>query len=245
MSAEHGALVLLGSGPGIGRDVATVFVERGFKKTILLSRNPDRLPEDAKAVRSARDGTQVHEITVDFANAEQVDRALEKVTSALEGERLECVVFNAARPGPSKFFEWTPESLQSDLQICVVSLYTIARWAMPRLLETASSGKHTPSFLVTSGILAKDPFPAMFSLAAGKAGQYSLVQSLHKEFEPKGVHCSLVIIGGSVSEDSKVTNPRNIGKEMYETFSKPRKKGSLEVVLQDPDYENHVKNREK
>jgi len=64
-------------------------------------------------------------------------------------------------------------------------------------------------------MLAKDPFPAMFSLAAGKAGQYSLVQSLHKEFEPKGVHCSLVIIGGSVSEDSKVTNPRNIGKETF------------------------------
>ena len=71
------------------------------------------------------------------------------------------------------------------------------------------------------------------------------MQSLHKEFEPKGVHCSLVIIGGSVSEDSKVTNPRNIGKEMFETFSKPQGEGKLEVVLQGPDFENHVKNKEK
>lgn len=39
------------------------------------------------------------------------------MTAALDGERLECVVFNAARPGPSKFFEWTPEGLQSDLQV--------------------------------------------------------------------------------------------------------------------------------
>ena len=62
---------------------------------------------------------------------------------------------------------------------------------------------------------------AMFSLAAGRAGQYGLVQSLHKGFEPKGVHSSLVIIGESVLKDSKVTNPRHIGKETLETFSKP------------------------
>lgn len=94
-------------------------------------------------------------------------------------------------------------------------------------------------------MLAKDPFPAMFSLAAGKAGQYSLVQSLHKEFEPKGVHCSVVIIGGKVSEESKVTNPKNIGEEMYRAFSMPQREGVFEVLLEDPDFEEHVKSREK
>ena len=85
----------------------------------------------------------------------------------------------------------------------------------------------------------------MFSLATGKAGQYSLAQSLHKEFELKGVHCSLVIIEGSVLEDSKATNPRNIGNEMFETFAKPQGKETLERMLQDPDFESHVKKREK
>lgn len=84
----------------------------------------------------------------------------------------------------------------------------------------------------------------MFSRAAGKAGQYSLVQSLHKEFEPEGVHCSLVMIGGSVSKDPMATNPRNIGKEMFESFAKPQGKGKLEVVLQ-ADWKNNVKSREK
>ncbi|KAG4414457.1 hypothetical protein IFR04_012420 [Cadophora malorum] len=170
MSSKYSALVLFGSGPGVGASQPSS-QNAASKRSFSYPETQIAYPRTPKSV--------------DFANAEQVDAALEKVTAALDGERLECVVFNAARPGPSKFFEWTPEGLQSDLQ------------------------------------------------------------SLHKEFEPKGVHCSLVIIGGSVSEDSKVTNPRNIGKETFETFSKPQGEGKLEVVLQGPDFENHVKNREK
>lgn len=124
MSSKHGALVLFGSGPGVGLGVATVFASHGFKKIILLSRNVERLPQDAKTVREAHPGTAVHEINVDFADAEQVSQALEKVEECLEGEKLECVVFNAARTGPSKFFEWTPRGLEMDLQVSDYSHFT-------------------------------------------------------------------------------------------------------------------------
>lgn len=94
-------------------------------------------------------------------------------------------------------------------------------------------------------MLAKDPFPAVFSLAACKAGQYSLVQSLHKEFEPKGVHCGLIVIGGFVADKSEVTNPRNIAEETWKMFDQPKGKGELEVVMMDPAFAEHVKNRGK
>jgi short-subunit dehydrogenase len=115
---------------------------------------------------------------------------------------------------------------------------------MPQLLNTAASNANTtPSFLVTSGMLAKDPFPAMFSLAACKAGQYNLVTSLHKEFEPKGVHCALIVIAGTVSPESKVTNPRNIAENAWTMFSQPKGMGDLEIVLTDPAYAEHIKRR--
>ena len=94
-------------------------------------------------------------------------------------------------------------------------------------------------------MLAKDPFPAMFSLAACKAGQYSLVQSLRKEFEPKGVHCAIIIIAGTVANESKVTNARNIAEEIWTVFNQPQGKWSLEVLIGGPAYSEHVKNREK
>lgn len=116
---------------------------------------------------------------------------------------------------------------------------------MPQLLKTASSDKYTPSLLVTSGMLAKDPAPAMFSLAACKAGQYNLTHSLHKEFEPKGVHCGVIVIGGKVADESKVTNARNIAEEAWKLFSQPKGSGKFEVVMEDPAYLEHVKNRER
>ena len=114
---------------------------------------------------------------------------------------------------------------------------------MPKLLETASASGKTPTLLVTSGMLAKDPAPLMFSLATCKAAQYNLTHSLHKEFELKGVHCGLIVIAGKVAEDAKVTNPRNIADSAWKMFGQEQTKGDLEVVLMDPAFAEHVKNR--
>lgn len=126
-----------------------------------------------------------------------------------------------------------------------MSLYTVAKWAMPKLLAVCQTPDKTPSILVTSGMLAKDPFPAMFSLATCKGGQYNLVHAMHKEYEPKGVHCAVVIVGGTVAEESKVTNPSNIAKETWKLFRQPQGKGQLEICLDDPGYGEHVSNRER
>ncbi|KAH0381473.1 NAD(P)-binding protein, partial [Aureobasidium melanogenum] len=246
MAGSRGALVVFGSGPGIGRNVAAVFAERGFQKIILLSRNETRLSQDADFVRAASAGASVDVIEYDGANMESVRAGLEEVEKIMGDVPLECVLFNHARLGPSKFFEFTVEELEIDLQVSVISLYAVAKWAMPKLLGTAElSDTKTPSFIVTSGMLAKDPFPAMFSLAACKAGQYNLVHSLHKEYEPKGVHCALVVVGGTVDEKMSVTNPRNIAQEIFELCGRPQGKGQLELVLMDPEYQKHIQRREQ
>ena len=117
---------------------------------------------------------------------------------------------------------------------------------MPKLLGLARSNTDTtPSFMTTSGMLAKDPFPAMFSLATCKEGQYSLVHSPHKEFEPKGVHCPLVVVGGAVKDVSVVTHARNIAEETWKVFKEPKHSGEFETLLLDPAYLEHVKNREQ
>lgn len=82
------------------------------------------------------------------------------------------------------------------LQISVMSLYAIAGWAMPMLVETAGSLNARPSLLVTSGGLAKEPYPHVFSLAMCKAAQYNFVGSLHKAYAPQGVHCALIVVQG-------------------------------------------------
>lgn len=87
-------------------------------------------------------------------------------------------------------------------------------------------------------MLAKDPAPAMFSVAAAKAAQYSLTHSLHKEFG----HCAIITIAGTVAEDSVVTNPRTIAEACWDVLEGKR---GFEVLLEDPGFGEHVKARER
>lgn len=117
MSHKHGAIVVFGSGPGVGRNVAALFAERGFEKVVLLSRDATRLVQDAEFVRSASSGTSVYEIPVDLGDLQQTEKCLRQVDESLAGTPLECVLFNAARLGKSEFFDFSPAVLERDLRV--------------------------------------------------------------------------------------------------------------------------------
>ena len=133
MTSKHGALLVVGSGPGIGQNVAIVFAEHEFEKVILMSRNKDRLPKDAEAVRSSCSSVHVYEIVADCANAESVHRALEAADKSLGQTPLECILYNSARPGSSHFFDFSAGSLAADLQVSSVF------WPHPREISLPDS----------------------------------------------------------------------------------------------------------
>ena len=83
-----------------------------------MSRNKERLAQDADIVRSASSSADVQEITVDAADTDSVRQALEKANEALGETPLEFVLFNTARTGPSEFFDFSAEELEADLRVC-------------------------------------------------------------------------------------------------------------------------------
>jgi short-subunit dehydrogenase len=117
MSFAHGALVVFGSGPGVGRNVAALFAERGFEKVVLISRDANRLAQDADFVRSACAEASVHQIPVDLEDTDEVPKSLERVDDCIKGTSLECILFNAARLGKSEFFEFSAARLENDLKV--------------------------------------------------------------------------------------------------------------------------------
>lgn len=117
MTSKHGTLVVIGSGPGIGRNVAALFAERGFSQVILMSRDENRLKEDAAFVTSAAPNASVEIVRIDLADKDSVATALREVDRKLEGSVLECVLFNAARIGISPILAFGAEELERDLKV--------------------------------------------------------------------------------------------------------------------------------
>lgn len=116
----HGALVVIGSGPGIGRTTAAHFASQGFQHIYLLSRDKTRLAEDAKVVSAANSSAKVETRQIDLgADEAAVQRVLKELSDKLNtvGAALEVVLYNAARVGPSLILEAEAKQLTDDLKV--------------------------------------------------------------------------------------------------------------------------------
>ncbi|KXS93504.1 hypothetical protein AC578_5471 [Pseudocercospora eumusae] len=242
MSDPKKALVVFGSGPGIGRNIAAIFAQQGFSKIILLSRDKARLSSDVKFVQAAAAEdhevkTSVDGLPIDLSDTAKVRETLTNLDMLLARYRLEAVLYNAARVGASKMFEFSAVEMETDYRISVVGLYMVAGWALPQFEKLAAKDPDSkPTLLVTSGGLHKDPFPAFFSLANVKSAQYNLVHSLYKQYTPKNVHVAAIVVEGQVRDDAKVTTARHIAEEAWRLYEQPQGEGDLDVEIQDPDY---------
>jgi NAD(P)-dependent dehydrogenase (short-subunit alcohol dehydrogenase family) len=118
-TASTSAFVLFGSGPGIGLHVATLFAQKHFQHIILLSRDKDRLEEDAAVVRAARPGIHVTAIACDLSNLQSVRDALAAIDKSLQAGKstLEVVCFNAARVRPTDLLTEPPEEYEVDFKV--------------------------------------------------------------------------------------------------------------------------------
>jgi len=228
-SDTRGALVVVGSGPGIGSHAARTFSSHGFKRIILLSRDPSRLEKDAQFIRDQTPSANVATLPIDLANTSEIPSSLAQVDKALGDTPLEVVLFNAARVGPSTLVEWPMEELELDLRIKVTGCYAVAQWAISKLL--AVKGTHKPAFLCTSGSIYKDPIPEVFSLSVCKAGQHNLVHSMHKKYKEEGVYCGMVVVGGVVADEHPECNAENIANKTWALYEQ---RDDLQVEIVDP-----------
>lgn len=118
--SESKLLIMLGSGPGIGVGVSKLFASRGFDKIALLSRNAERLQNDAASVKKAANpGAEVKTYPVDLADT----KAIEKVLAQIEKElgTPEVVVYNASHLTKSKLGEYSEEEVETDLKVSSLS----------------------------------------------------------------------------------------------------------------------------
>ncbi|MCJ1328542.1 hypothetical protein MMC10_005219 [Thelotrema lepadinum] len=175
----------------------------------------------SKTVKSAtEENILVDSVFVDASDTKLLKQALEEVRERLGKTQLECILFNAARVGPSKLMDFPVEDIEKDFQLAVSGLYTSAAWAIPQFqhftTSTNNSSTSKPTFLVTSGALYADPVPPLFSLSLCRAAQFNLMNSLHQQYKPRGVHFAVVVVAGFVADNAPECNPKNVAQRMWE-----------------------------
>jgi NAD(P)-dependent dehydrogenase (short-subunit alcohol dehydrogenase family) len=115
--SSNKTLLVIGSGPGIGRAVTTLFASKGgYNNIALIARRTESLATEQAAVEEAV-GPQVTVKTyaIDVTDSEALLRAVADADAALG--KPNCVFFNAARVVPSAFFEHDVKEIEYDLKV--------------------------------------------------------------------------------------------------------------------------------
>jgi NAD(P)-dependent dehydrogenase (short-subunit alcohol dehydrogenase family) len=115
-------LLLVGSGPGNGAAVASLFAQRYFDNIALFARNPVQLDKDRETVLASAASVNrivtVQTWQVDIGDSRRLEEALAEVA---QFGALECVYFNAARVAPSPFFDFPISGIEEDFKVLQLS----------------------------------------------------------------------------------------------------------------------------
>ncbi|GAB1315479.1 hypothetical protein MFIFM68171_05689 [Madurella fahalii] len=229
MAYPSKTLLVVGSGPGIGRAVTTLFATKRYSNVVLVARRAEQLKVEQAAVEQAV-GPQVTIKTcaVDITDTDALLKALDDSDAALG--KPECVFFNAARVLPSSLLDHSVKDIEYDFRINVSALYTLAGRYMPHLvaLANADPAASKPALIVTSSMLPMEPIPQLFALSLVKAAQRNLVQSLNMTYGSQGVLVGVINVAGPVAPSDAVRNPTNIAAKTWEWFEKGNE---FEVVI--------------
>ncbi|KAF2189728.1 NAD(P)-binding protein [Zopfia rhizophila CBS 207.26] len=189
--------IVAGVGPGTGAAVALKFA--ATYPVVLLARNPDNYESLAKDINQS--GGKAVGISTDISDYKSVNNAVDTIKNEFgSGVGAAAAIFNASGRFQRKpFLELSEDDFASGLDVSGKGGFLFSQATLPLLLKgVEQKSPHPPSLIFTGATASIKGSAQMSSFASGKWALRALSQSLAREFGPKGVHVSHVIIDGVI-----------------------------------------------
>lgn len=120
MASNSKTIIVIGSGPGNGRAVTTLFAKKRYKNVALIARRPEQLNLDQKAVEEAvGDAVTVKTYAVDVVDSDALLKALDEIDAQFG--KPECIFYNAARVLPSRLLTHDVKDIEYDFKVSIAS----------------------------------------------------------------------------------------------------------------------------
>jgi NAD(P)-dependent dehydrogenase (short-subunit alcohol dehydrogenase family) len=176
-----GKVVLVtGGSRGIGRGIATRFLESGCEVVICGRNPPESLPGAGERMASFVAG--------DVRDVEQLDKIVAAVVE--RHGRLDVLINNAGGSPPADAATVSPRFSASIIQLNLIAPLWLAQRANA-VMQTQDTGGTIINIASVSGVR---PSPGTAAYGAAKAGLINLTQSLAVEWAPK-VRVNAVVAG--------------------------------------------------
>lgn len=212
------AVIIIGTGPGIGTSVARRFGTAGLRVG-LVARAQASIAATRAALAAA--GVEAVGVTADAAQESQLTAALDVLVGQLGIP--EVLVYNAGLVQQDRPGELSYERHFAAYAVNVLGALTSAAHLAPAMAEAGGG-----TIVITGGM--PEPEPAVTSLSLGKAGVRALTKLLARQYGPSGIHVATVTVGGAVAPGSQF-DPDRIAEQYWRLHAQPRPAWEHEVVF--------------
>lgn len=187
MLMEGAVAVVVGSGTGIGREIA---LRMGTEGADVVLAGRSRADMDDVADRLRAQGRRALVLPLDLRDPGSVTAAADRARE--EFGRVDALVANSGVAGPTKpLTEVDRDEWDDTFAVNVTGVFLCCRAFLPAMLEAGSG-----SVVVIGSMTGKRPLLHRSPYAASKMALVGLVRTLAAEVGPSGVRVNLVSPGG-------------------------------------------------
>ncbi|ORY47075.1 short-chain dehydrogenase/reductase SDR [Rhizoclosmatium globosum] len=223
--------VVAGTGPGNGAAIARAFSKEGFH-VALLSRSNTFTSSLASELGNAT------AITCDLSDEISIAQAAKKIES--ECPPVEVLVFNAG--GASTFRPGTLLDIQPSELIKSISARSMGPLALSQHLLPGMVERKKGSVLFTGATASLRGSANFAFVAIPSFSCKALAESMAREFMPKGIHVSHIVLDGAVESErarqwmpnagpDDLIQPKDVAANYVMLHNQPRSTWTFELVL--------------
>jgi 3-oxoacyl-[acyl-carrier protein] reductase len=186
-----GVALVTGAGRGVGRAVALALAKRGFKLALLGRPSPQHAEGAAQIARASQ--SPLFEVFADFADADALERAAEKVVAELGAPNV--VVHNAGLVVRASIEQTSVAAWDEQLDVNLRAPFVLTRALLPSM-RRAGAGR----FVFIGSISGTLGSPGAAAYAASKWGLTGFAKSLAEELKDSGL-MACAVLPGSIDTD--------------------------------------------
>jgi short-subunit dehydrogenase len=177
------AAVITGASAGLGEEFAVQLADLGVGHIVLTARRADRLDKLKECLVASSPALRVDILPADLSDPAEVTKLITALGSGpLEGFSCDILINNAGFGDLGSFETSEPEKIVAMLEVNMVALTRLTRWALPGML--AKKKGWICNVGSTAGLL---PLPSFAAYAATKAYVNSFSEALRIEVRGAGV----------------------------------------------------------
>lgn len=223
---------ILGVGPGLGAALAERFTAEGHELALLSRSMRNRKPVVERITRA---GGKAQGYDCDAGDPESVAAAFARIRDTLGDPAV--LIYNAGSYAPGGILDMEPERFEAAWRANCYGGFLAAREVLPAMLEAGAG-----TILFTGATASLRGGAGFAGLAVGKFGLRALAQSMAREFGPRGIHVTHVVIDGQIGTPSAHERqperpeetflaPKDIAEDYWQLYRQPRSSWTQELDL--------------